>query len=151
MRVAIIGAGVLGASTGLHLALAGAEVVLADQALPGRATAAGAGIVCPWGSDRVDAGWYHLAAAGARFYPKLLALLREADETDTGYAIPGALRVSADAAELDDIERAVRTRAAAAPEAGAITRLSPAEARRLFPPLRPDLGAIRIEGGARVD
>jgi glycine/D-amino acid oxidase-like deaminating enzyme len=31
MRVAIIGAGVLGASTAFHLALAGAEVVLVGQ------------------------------------------------------------------------------------------------------------------------
>ena len=47
MRVAVVGAGVLGASAAFHLALAGAEVVLADQAHEGRATAAGAGIVSP--------------------------------------------------------------------------------------------------------
>jgi NADPH-dependent 2,4-dienoyl-CoA reductase/sulfur reductase-like enzyme len=47
MRVAIIGAGVLGASTDLHLALIGAEVVVADQTHTGQATAAGTGIVSP--------------------------------------------------------------------------------------------------------
>lgn len=151
MRIAIIGAGVLGASTAFHLALAGAEVLLADSALPGRATAAGAGIICPWPSDRLDAEWYRIAAAGARYYPELIALLAEAGETATGYRNVGALHVAADQAELDRVERVVRSRQAAAPEMGTIARLSPEATRRLFPPLRPDLSALHIAGGARVD
>ena len=55
MRVIVIGAGVLGASAAFHAALAGAQVVLVDQAHDGRATAAGAGIVCPWLSGSTDA------------------------------------------------------------------------------------------------
>ena len=35
--------------------LAGAEVVLVDAAKPGRATAAGAGIICPWSARVADA------------------------------------------------------------------------------------------------
>jgi D-amino-acid dehydrogenase len=151
MRIAVIGAGVLGASAAFHLALAGAEVVLVDQAQPGRATAAGAGIISPWTSDRLDSDWYRIAAAGARYYPELIALLAEAGETETGYRISGALQVAADAVELDRVERLARTRQAAAPEAGAVTRLSPDEARRVFPPLHPELGAIHIAGAARVD
>jgi glycine/D-amino acid oxidase-like deaminating enzyme len=54
MRAAIIGAGVLGASTALHPALTGAEVVVADRAHAGQATAAGADIVSPWSSGRID-------------------------------------------------------------------------------------------------
>jgi D-amino-acid dehydrogenase len=34
---------------------------------------------------------------------------------------------------------------------GSITRLSPAEAQKAFPPLRKNLGAVHVEGGARVD
>jgi D-amino-acid dehydrogenase len=45
----------------------------------------------------------------------------------------------------------VRARRAEAPEAGEVTRLSPAEARGLFPPLRPDLAAVHVSGAARVD
>ena len=50
MRIAVVGAGILGASTAYHLAAAGAEVVLVDDVSEGRATAAGAGIICPWPS-----------------------------------------------------------------------------------------------------
>ncbi|MFC7542530.1 NAD(P)/FAD-dependent oxidoreductase [Siccirubricoccus deserti] len=131
MRVAIIGAGVLGASTAFHLALAGAGVVVADQAHAGRATAAGAGIISPWSSGRVDPGWRRIAEAGARYYPTLIEQLAEAGEVETGYRRVGALSVAADHTELDQIERAVRARQAEAPEAGEVARLSPAEARAL--------------------
>ena len=66
MRVAIVGAGVLGASAAFHLALAGAEVVVADQGHAGRATAAGAGIVSAWSSGRIDPDWRRIADGGAR-------------------------------------------------------------------------------------
>jgi D-amino-acid dehydrogenase len=151
MRVAAIGAGVLGASTAFHLALAGAEVVVVDQAHAGCATAAGAGIVSPWSSGRVDLGWCRIADAGARYYPTLVQRLAEEGEVETGYRKVGALSVAADEGELDQIERAVRARAAEAPEAGEVTRLSPQETCALFPPLRPDLAAVYVSGGARVD
>ena len=128
MRVTIIGAGVLGASTAFHLALAGAEVVVADHAHAGQATAAGAGIVSPWPSGRVDPDWRRIADAGARNYPTLIQRLAEEGETETGYRRVGALSVAADERELDQIEQAVRARAALAPEAGEVTRLSPTEA-----------------------
>ena len=54
-------------------------------------------------------------------------------------------------AALDPIEAAIRARAAEAPEAGIISRLSPAEARAAFPPLHPGFAAVHIAGGARVD
>jgi D-amino-acid dehydrogenase len=151
MRVAIIGAGVLGASTAFHLALAGAEVVVADQAHAGRATAAGAGIVSPWSSGRVDPGWRRIAEAGARYYPTLVQRLAEAGEVETGYRRVGALSVAADDGELDRIEQAIRARCVEAPEAGEVTRLPPRDARALFPPLHPDLAAVHVSGAARVD
>jgi D-amino-acid dehydrogenase len=94
MRVVIIGAGVLGASTAFHLTLAGPEVVVADEAHAGRATAAGAGIVSPWSSGRVDPDWSRIADAGARYYPILIQHLAETGETDTGYRRVGALSVA---------------------------------------------------------
>jgi D-amino-acid dehydrogenase len=151
MRVVVIGAGVLGASTAFHLAMTGAEVVLVDQAHNGRATAAGAGIVCPWASDRDDEDWYRIACAGARYYPTLLAFLAEHGEVEIGYRRVGALAVAAGQTELDVIEQILYARHAAAPEVGEIARLTPAQARDLFPPLHPRLAAVRISGGARVD
>lgn len=151
MRLVVVGGGVLGASVAFHAARAGAAVVLVDAAHAGRATSAGAGIVCPWAADAEDAAKYRLAAAGARYYPELISALAEAGERDTGYRRVGALVVSADPAELDWMERELRARAAADPVAGAIDRLASDEARALFPSLRADLGAVRIEGGARID
>ena len=151
MRIVVVGAGVLGASTAYHLTCAGAEVVLADRADAGRATAAGAGIVAPWPSRVDNPDWYRLAAAGARYYPHLVARLGEDGQGDAGYARVGALSVSTDPAHLDWVERRARQRQAEAPEMGAVSRLAPHEARTLFPPLREDLAAVHIEGAARID
>ncbi len=151
IRIIVVGGGILGASVAFHAARAGADVVVVDAAHEGRATAAGAGIVCPWAADVDEAGKYRLATAGARHYPALIRALAEAGEPDTGYKRVGALVVSRSGRELDAIEREVRLHAADAPEAGEIARLSPEQARALFPPLRRELGAVRIGGGARVD
>jgi D-amino-acid dehydrogenase len=151
MRVAIIGGGVLGASTALHLAHAGADVVLVDAALDGRATAAGAGIVCPWISGADDGPFYQLYAGGARYYPELVTLLGARGEHDLGYARVDGLCVSDDATELDFIADHVRARAAEDPVAGEVRRVSATEARALFPPLRAGLAGVLVTGGARVD
>jgi D-amino-acid dehydrogenase len=151
MKIAVVGAGVFGASTAYHLARAGAEVVLVDRADEGRATAAGAGIVCPWGSKVDDPATYALLEAGARYYSTLVAALAETGETDLGYARVGALYVPDDPAELDDSERRIRARAGNAPEVGTIERLGPKDARALFPPLREDLPGVHVSGGARVN
>jgi glycine/D-amino acid oxidase-like deaminating enzyme len=89
---------VLGASTALHLARTGADVVLVDAAHDGRATAAGAGIVCPWVSGAEDGTFYRLYAAGARYYYELVAQVGTCGEHDLGYARVGGLCVSDDAA-----------------------------------------------------
>jgi D-amino-acid dehydrogenase len=151
MHVIVVGAGVLGSSVAYHLGRAGCEVTLIDRADEGRATAAGAGIVCPWGSLVDDAASYALLEGGARYYHELVALLAEDGEHDLGYARVGGLYVPAEASELDQLERRARARGRAVPEAGTIERLSPREACALFPPLRRDQPAVFISGGARVD
>ena len=151
MKVVVVGAGILGASTAYHLAREGCEVTLVDRADEGRATAAGAGIVCPWGSPTEDAPTYALLAGGARYYPRLVAMLAEDGEGDLGYDRVGGLYVPADGAELDAVERRARARAVKAPEAGRIERLASADACALFPPLGPDQPALFVSGGARVD
>ena len=149
MRIVIIGAGVLGASTAFHLARAGTQVTIIDAGLDGRATAAGAGIICPWVSGVEDADFYRLYAAGGEYYPDLIAALAQTGETDLGYRRAGAMLVSDDAEELVWLERMARRRQVAA--MGAVSRVSPAEAQSLFPPLQPGLGGVHIAGGARVD
>lgn len=140
MRVVVIGAGIAGASVAYHVARQGAETVLVDRDDQGQATAAGAGIVCPWSSRLTHPVWHELADAAAAYYPTLLADLAE---PDVGYRRVGALRLG------DDVYRQVLARAT--PNAGDIDLLTGAEAKALFPPLRGDMPAVHISGGARVD
>jgi len=151
MRVVVVGAGIFGASTAYHLSRAGAEVVMVDPMREGRATAAGAGIICPWSANVTDPHYYALTSGGARYYPELVARLAEDGETELSYRRVGALCLDSADSPLDQTEARARARAKDAPEAGAISRLSPAEARALFPPLRPDASALHIEGAARID
>nr|WP_294508312.1 FAD-dependent oxidoreductase [uncultured Rhodopila sp.] len=151
MRVVIVGAGVLGASAAFHLAKAGADVTIVDAHLDGRATAAGAGIICPWLNGAEDMNFYRLYAGGAEYYPDLLNALAAAGAGDTGYRQPGAMLVSAEAAELDWTEHFSARRQADSPSMGVVERLTPQQARARFPPLRADLGAVFVGGGARVD
>ena len=109
MRVVVVGAGILGSSTAYHLAREGAEVTLVDRADEGRATAAGAGIVCPWGSLYDDPPSYALLAGGARYYAKLVAALAEDGEQDLGYARVGGLYVPETGEGLDAAERLCQT------------------------------------------
>jgi D-amino-acid dehydrogenase len=142
---------VLGASTAYHLARAVARAIVIDAMRDGRATAAGAGIICPWVSGVDDPSFYALYAGGGRYYTDFIPALAELGETDLGFRRSGALVVSADPTELAFIERFARERQADAPEMGDISRLVPHEARALFPPLREDFGAVHVAGGARVD
>lgn len=151
MKVVVVGAGVLGASVAYHLAREGAEVVIVDDNREGRATAAGAGIISPWTSRYESRDWYRIARGGGRYYPELLRHLAEDGETDVSYRKVGVLMVSDDPAELDADERRLAERRPEAPEMGDVSRLSPPETRRLFPPLNERLSAVRVSGGARVD
>ncbi len=151
MRIVIVGAGILGASVAYHLSRAGMRVVVVDAGFAGRATAAGAGIICPWVSGVQDEDFYRLYSAGGEYYADLIAQLADVGETGLGYRRAGAMVVSRDARELDWIETLAARRRAEAPAMGRVTRATPGEARALFPPLGADFGGVLFAGGARVD
>jgi glycine/D-amino acid oxidase-like deaminating enzyme len=88
-RLIAVGSGVVGASCAYTASRLGAEVVLADAALPGGATAAGAGIICPWSSRVDDPVWYGFACPSAREYPRPIAELAELGEAEVGYRQAG--------------------------------------------------------------
>ncbi|GAA2787490.1 FAD-dependent oxidoreductase [Saccharopolyspora taberi] len=150
MRVVVVGSGIAGAAAGYELARAGAEVVLVDSPIPGRATSAGAGIICPWSSRTDDPDWYRIAVAGTEHYRGLLAALAADGETGFGYRKVGALRLVSEAEAEDELRR-VAERAAESPMAGEVELISARRAREVFPPLGHDGPAIHIPGAARLD
>jgi D-amino-acid dehydrogenase len=151
MRVIVIGGGMFGASAAYQLARNGVEVTIVDHVHPGKATMAGAGIVCPWATRIDNPAWYEMYAAGARFYSELIADLIGAGEGELGYRKVGALVTSTEAAELEAAGDRIASRVKTAPEAGEVRLLTPAQAQAKFPVLKKGLEAYFIPGGARVD
>jgi D-amino-acid dehydrogenase len=151
MRVIVVGAGIVGAACAYTAAGLGAQVTLVDAGRPGQATAAGAGIICPWTAAVDDPSWYDFACAAARQYPSLIAELADLGEADVSYRQVGALLVADDAGHLDQAQKRLIDRRAAAPEIGDVQILTSAQARELFPPLKSGLKALHIAGAARVD
>ncbi|WP_236793956.1 FAD-binding oxidoreductase [Amycolatopsis sp. GM8] len=148
MRVAVIGSGIAGASAAHQLARRGAEVVVVDAGRTGVATAAGAGIVCPW-TSRAGEELYRIASVAAVYYRTLVEELAEDGVTDSSFEVVGGMVVSADPAELDEAYERISARASSSPVAGEVRRLD--QARELFPALAPELGAVHVAGGGRVD
>jgi D-amino-acid dehydrogenase len=98
-----------------------------------------------------DPAWCALAYAAAREYPAVTARLADLGETDVGYRRVGALALAERDEDREQIRRAMVARRAAAPEVGEVAELSGADAQRMFPLLRADVGAVYIGGAARVD
>ena len=140
-RIVVVGGGIVAASAAYHLAREGASVITVEADLPGPATGAGAGIVCPW-SDEGDEVSYQLCAHGARYYPELLDMLARDGEADTSYAKVGTLCVAADVAPLEAIEALLLSRRSARPEIGDISLAGPGEPKRAFPPLAAGLRGL---------
>jgi len=130
-------------------------VVVVDQAHTGKATLAGAGIVCPWVSTMDDGPLLDLYMTSAAVYESIVGQVSRRTGTDLGvdigYRKVGALVVTPLAAHLDAAEERLARRSVGRPEVGEVRRIDNAEARRLFPPLRADADAIHVSGGARVD
>lgn len=149
MRVVVVGSGIAGAAAAYHLARRGVDVVVVDDARPGVATAAGAGIVSPWATP--DEVRFAFAGAAAGYYPELVTALAEDTDEPTSYSVVGGLVTGRDEGALREVHRLVAARAAEHPAAGEASLLEPAQARALFPPLEPGLAAVHVSGGARVD
>jgi D-amino-acid dehydrogenase len=149
-RIVVVGGGIVAASVAYHLAREGASVITVEADLPGPATGAGAGIICPWG-DEGDEACYQLAADGARYYPELLDMLADDGGTGTSYAKVGTLCVGGEIAPLEAIETLLQSRRLARPEIGDVHMVGPGEPKRAFPPLAVGLRGLWISGGARID
>lgn len=147
----VVGGGILGASTAYHLAKRNVKVTLIDRKDKGQASAAAAGIICPWISQRRNKKWYALVKNGANYYKQLVKDLETLGETSTGYKQVGALALQNDPKKLQKmLERAMEKRQDA-PEIGELKLLSPVETKKHFPLISEEFSSLYVEGAARVD
>ncbi|WP_411953957.1 NAD(P)/FAD-dependent oxidoreductase [Alkalibacillus sp. S2W] len=151
MSYLVVGGGILGASAAYELVKQGQDVTLVDSQMEGQATYAGAGIVCPWVSARKDDDLYALARASAIRYPDLVDALRNDGADDTGYRLCGALALAEDEATLQELYQEALTKREETSFVGDVKTLSNQEAQALYPPLKDDVQAVYVSGGARVD
>jgi D-amino-acid dehydrogenase len=151
MRLVVVGSGIVGSACAYLASSLGAQVTLIDAARPGQATAAGAGIICPWTSGVDDPAGYAFACAAAQAYPGLVAELAGLGEEDVSYRQVGALVVADRVDQAEQARAEIEARHAQNPEMGDVRVITGAAAQRLFPPLRPGMPAVHIPGAARVD
>ena len=151
MKTIVVGAGIAGASAAFHLTELGAEVDIIDSDAPGRATYAGAGIVCPWLSKNTDQAYQVLSFAAYRYYPQLVTELKALGQTGIQYDLVGGLAVGPSRGQLDPIvQRLEEHLDNGVKEVGDIRILDKGGPRELFPYLDPSLAGIYLSGAARL-
>jgi glycine/D-amino acid oxidase-like deaminating enzyme len=151
MKIVVVGAGIAGASAAFHLTQLGAEVCLVDNNASGRATLAGAGIICPWLSQNQDPRYQTLAFAAVRYYPELAAKLTALGESGVGYDVVGGLVVSHSVEQLDPVVRRLQTHLAQGnKEVGEVRLLEAGGPKELFPYLDSGLAGVYLSGAARI-
>ena len=153
--VAILGGGLLGWSAAYRLLKAGQQVLVIDALEPGTATNAGAGIIAPGTSVRINDDSIDIFSAAVDYYPQLLAELAGDGETNTGYATVGSLFVARnddEAAKLPEMVAQMQSRRdAGMGNIGEVALVSGTEAKALFPALSELPAAIHSTGPARVN
>lgn len=153
MRVVVVGSGIVGASAAYHLAVAGTEVVLVDGSHPGRATAAGAGVLFPWQLPGSPPEWQPLAVATLAHWPRLIEALSAPGMPDPGLAQVGTIGVSPEGQALDQMYQMLGELPGKPgfEGFGDVQQLAAGKPAERFPVLRDDLGGVSASGPGRVD
>lgn len=100
--VLIIGGGVMGASSALELARAGAHVTVLEKSIPGaEASSAAAGILGAEAEAHEDGPMLDLCRFSRNLYPKWVRQLENETNVSVGYLEGGSLEVALSTAELD--------------------------------------------------
>nr|WP_246220616.1 FAD-dependent oxidoreductase [Phytoactinopolyspora mesophila] len=156
VRVIVIGAGIAGASVAYPLAAAGADVVVVDDAQPGRATSAGAGIITPVSARPVGEAKSRIMFAAVEHYLDLVRRFEESGLSDHSYGVTGELIAAFDNDELRRLsevaERAeARTGRYGTAGVGVPKLFSRQDVHERFPLLPGVLGGVWLPDVARVD
>jgi D-amino-acid dehydrogenase len=151
MKTIVVGAGIAGASAAFHLRELGVEVDIVDSDAPGRATYAGAGIICPWLSKNQDEHYQALSFAAFRYYQPLVTRLKALGQTGIQYDLVGGLAVGESRDQLGPVvQRLQRHLDNGVKEVGDIRILHKGGPRELFPYLDEGLAGIYLSGAARL-
>ena len=150
-KVAIVGAGIVGATAAYYLSKeADVEVTVFDHG-HGQATKAAAGIISPWFSKRRNKAWYKMARLGADFYVDLLADLEKNGQKIDFYQRSGVFLLKKDDSKLEELYQLALQRRDESPLIGELAILDQAAASSLFPGLKGFDRLLYASGGARVD
>ena len=151
MKIAIIGAGIVGATAAYQLSKnPEVELVVYDDGV-GQATKAAAGIICPWLSQRRNKDWYRLTARGASYYPELMAQLQEDSVSQLPYEQVGALVFKKTPELLEKLEKIAAERRKEEARIGTLTKIEAESISSYVPCWNGTHGAIHCSGGGRVD
>lgn len=150
-KVAIIGAGIVGATAAYYLSKeSDLEVTVFDHG-QGQATKAAAGIISPWFSKRRNKAWYKMARLGADFYVDLLADLEKSGQEIDFYQRSGVFLLKKDETKLEELYQLALQRREESPLIGQLAILDQASANELFLGLQGFDHLLYASGGARVD
>ncbi len=147
----IAGGGIAGASIGYHLAKAGHTVTLYDRGDTGQATAASAGIIAPWISQKRNKKWYRLVTAGARYYPEFVETIEAETGVSTGYKRKGALCLFKDDEVLEKGFKRIYSKKDDAPEMGDVYKVPREEVKKMHPHLTDLYPGVYVEGGGQIE
>ena len=150
MKIAIIGAGIVGSTAAYYLSKIDAQVDVYDHGV-GQATKAAAGIISPWFSKRRNKAWYRMARLGADFYQELVADL-ERDGVDTSfYQQTGVYLLKKNEEKLAELYDIASGRREESPLIGDLEILDAAAVASQFPGLENFNRLIFASGGAHVE
>ncbi len=149
-KVAIVGAGIVGATAAYQLSKKGIDVTVFDAGV-GQATKAAAGIICPWLSQRRNKDWYQLVSHGAAYYPQLMDQLRADGVSELPYEQVGAYIFKHTEKQLAKVEQMAVERRVDAPMIGEVHALTPENVACVILGWSNPDGALYCSGGGRVD
>ncbi len=150
MKVAVVGAGVMGCGVAHSIGARGANVALIERAVPGaEASSAAAGILGAQVELDGRAGDAELFLRARSAWEAWAGALREETGIDVGYRQTGVLRVARDPSEHDDLAREVAWHNTRGLDARLLDR---ADSLAVEPELASDvLGAAYFSKDAQVD
>lgn len=148
MKVAVVGAGIVGATAAYYLSKENDYQVTVFDYGQGQATKAAAGIISPWFSKRRNKAWYKMARLGTDFYQELIADL-QADGWDTSfYKQTGVYLLKRDQSKLAELKALANSRREESPLIGQLEILSQAQVAQRFPHLQGFDQLLYASGGA---